>query len=100
MDYTKEEKKVMISVLKERDFKKAFLSITECNWWANHTITNDMERENFLYRKYFDYHHLIFVEGIKEIEVEEGYKLMNHLKIQLDDELRKVKKGIYESEEE
>lgn len=96
----KNEKKRMEKILKGKEFSKAFDLITESNWWGDENLTSDMERENSLYKTYFDYYYLIFAEGVDGIAVKEGYIYMHQLKLQLDKELEKIKKSIYQSEEE
>lgn len=96
----KNEKKRMEKILKGKEFARGFDLMTESNWWGDDSLTNDMERENFLYKTYFNYYHLIFTEGVDGIAVKEGYIYMHQLKLQLDKELEKIKKAIYQSEEE
>lgn len=96
---TKEETREMIQLLKERNFKQAYERVTASNWWADDTLTNDTERENFLYKLYFAYYHLLLLEGVAGIEVKDAYLMLRHLKNQLDNELANVSKGIYEVKE-
>lgn len=95
MGKMKEEQKRMNDVLKENRIDEAFLVMTESNWWDNDTITNNTERAKFLYETYFDYYHLLFTEGVKGIDKEEAQTLIHQLKLQLDEELDKVKRGIF-----
>jgi hypothetical protein len=115
MDFSFEEKNNLLSVIKNNQFDQAFDVITSSNWWDDNTVTQDLERERFLYQIYFEYHDILNKEGVKNFNYDyrdisiaernhdmspsEKMFFMNRLKSQLDIELKKVRDGIYESSE-
>ena len=88
------------SILKGKQYEKAFHNLTKRNWWDNDTIVNDAERFKFLYENFFEYYDLLRIEEIKEIKTEEHPHILYALRVQLEKELQKVKERIYIISEE
>lgn len=97
MDLTTKDKEQMISTIKNRKYTEAFNIVTDSNWWDDNNITYNVERENFVYQVYFAYYNLLTIEGVKGVNGVDVWEHLRSLKTQLDQELLKIKNGIYES---
>ncbi|WP_182102485.1 hypothetical protein [Niallia taxi] len=94
MFLSKEDQQHMVSIIKQREYEDAYHFVTGYSWWADETMTTNMERENFLYQAFVSYYNLLFVEGVKGIEnKDEALEHLHRLKCQLQEELNKVKKN-------
>lgn len=93
------DKDKMIKLVKERAFENAFDSITSSNWWSDDTMTDNVQRENFLYQTYFAYYDLLTIDGVKGLDRNGIAKVLHRVKQQLDVEIKKIKNGIYEPNE-
>ena len=62
-------------------------------WWNDPSITNNIERENFLYEEFVEYYDIINNDEIEEIVRLENIKfwLINKCRNQLEKELERVK---------
>lgn len=86
--------------------EKLYENLVDMGWWSDHSITNDLERERFLYEAFISYYNVIINGEVKETEEIESQKdrarllLINRCKLQLDKELRRVENKDYIREEE
>jgi len=66
-------------------------------WWNDPSITNNIERENFLYEEFVEYYDIINNDEIEEIVRLENIKfwLINKCRNQLEKELERVKNKDY-----
>jgi hypothetical protein len=88
----------------EEYIENLYKEVIDTNWWSDDKLTNDIERERFLYIMFVDYYDLIMNGEIREIEECEDKDtkrllLINRCKIQLDKELSRVKSKKYIREE-
>jgi hypothetical protein len=70
-------------------------------WWSDSNITNNTEREKYLYELFIEYYDIVSNNQIKEIAELENIKfwLIGKCRKQLDAELERVKNGDYIKEE-
>lgn len=90
----------------EEYVEKLYENLVEMSWWSDNTITNDIERERYLYEAFIGYYNVIINGEVKETEKIESQKdrarllLINRCKLQLEKELRRIENKDYTKEVE
>lgn len=85
--------------------EKLYDNLVDMGWWSDNTITNDIERERYLYEAFIGYYNVIINGEVKETEEIDNQKdkarllLINKCKLQLEKELRRVENKDYIKEE-
>jgi hypothetical protein len=81
--------------------EKLYDNLVDMPWWSNEQITNDTERQKFLYEAFIEYYNIINNGEIRETEKDEDqkehrrYLLINLCKTQLEKELERVNNKDY-----
>jgi hypothetical protein len=96
MNFTNKDR---ITLIKNKEYKNAYIHMVDMGWWSDTDLTSDTDRELFLYRDFFEYYNLLTITGVCGLS-EDVYIIINKLKNQLDKELFKVENHIYEVNEE
>lgn len=84
----------------EEYVENLYKEVIDTNWWSDNKLTNDIERERFLYRLFMNYYDLIMngeIIDTEECENKDTKRLLliNRCKIQLDKELDRIKNNDY-----
>lgn len=90
----------------DKEYKEQLYdNLVDMAWWSDEKLTNDRERENFLYEAFFQYYSAIMNDEVREIQESlnkdrDRLWLINICKMQLDKELRRVENKDYEKYQE
>jgi hypothetical protein len=95
-------RKIMKYPSEHEYIEKLYDDLVDKIWWRDSDITNDTERQKFLYEAFIEYYNVIINGEVKETEENENIGkdraeliLINKCKMQLDKEIRRVQNKDY-----